>query len=223
MQGMKNIKSLIISLLCLYPVMSLGHPTSFQGATSLMNESTSMTRHMMLTYSHRYWLASAAHYTRLELESENNAIQAGLLGVNTLLKRWNNPTSQGNVYLSAAHGREFKKGISDRQITRGDFDIDWEDRRFYVAAGYTRYFRQRESNDPMLYKDIQIKKFRVGAAPYLGEFKELNTWIILEAMQVQNQTVSITPMFRFYYNNVLWEIGSSLRGDWMFNFMVHYL
>jgi hypothetical protein len=223
MQGMKTIKPILAFLFLLLSLQAYAHPTSFQGATSLMNESSSMARHMMLTYSHRYWLASAAHYTRIELDHQSKAIEASLIGVNTLLKRWNNPTSQGNIYLSAAYGMEFSNGLKKRQITKGDFDIDWEDRRFYIAAGYTRYFRQSESGDLMPAKDLQLKKLRLGVAPYLGEFKELNTWFIVEAMQVQNQTVSITPMFRFYYHNVLWEVGSSLKGDWMFNFMIHYL
>lgn len=218
MHGMKTIKPLYIFLFLFLASNAQAHPTSFQGAKSLMSESTSMARHMMFTYSHRYWLASAAHYTRVELENQPQTFEASLIGVNTLLKRWNNPTSQGNVYLSAAHGLEFSDPLKNRQVSKADFDIDWEDRRFYFATGYTRYFRENQAG-----KDLQMKKLRLGFAPYLGEFKELNTWFIVEAMQIQNQTVSITPMFRFYYKNVLWEVGSSLRGEWMFNFMIHYL
>jgi hypothetical protein len=192
---------------------SWAHPTSFQGAWSLMNESSSMSRHLMTTYSHRYWLASAAHYSRIELKEEGLTFEAASLGVNALLKRWNRPTSQGNFYVSVAQGREFTNGLKERNVTKTEIDLDWEDRRFYTATGYSRYFRHD--------RDIDVKKLRLGFAPYLGEFTELNTWFIVEAKQVNSETVDITPMLRFYYRNTLWEIGSSLRGSWMFNFMLH--
>ena len=37
-----------------------------------------------------------------------------------------------------------------------------------------------------------------------------------------NEKLMLTPLLRFFYHNVLWEIGSSTRGDWMLNLMVHY-
>lgn len=186
-----------------------------------MNESTNKSRHMMFTYSHRYYLATASHYSKINIEREDVNFEMAGLGVNALLKRWNRPTSQGNFYVSLAQGREFTDGLKERNVTKADIDLDWEDRRYYVAAGYTRFFRESDSRSLMGIKDIQLKKFRLGFAPYLGEFTELNTWFIVEAMQTNNQTIEVTPMLRFYYRNVLWEVGSSLRGSWMFNFMIH--
>lgn len=210
---MKTNKLMILFLLFLSPPL-MAHPTSFQGAWSLMNESTTDTRHTMLTYSHRYWLASAAHYVRMENPEEQNTFEMGGVGLNALIKRWNLPKSQGNFYISAAGGREFTQGLSERNVAKLAIDLDWEDRDYYIALGHRQYFRQD-------FDDIDVKKLRLGFSPYLGEFDELNTWFIVEAMQMNQETIEVTPMFRFYYRNVLWEVGSSLRGNWMFNFMVH--
>lgn len=175
----------------------------------------------MFSYSHRYWLAFATHYSRVYLEDEGQYFEMAGAGVNTLLKRWNNPTSQGNVYLSLAQGREFSKELSTRDVTKVDLDADWEDRRYYIATAYRRFFRSNHDNDPFKVRDLDIKKLRLGFAPYLGEFDELNTWFITEFKQINSETIEVIPMLRFYYRNALWEIGSSLRGGWLFNFMLH--
>ena len=65
---------------------------------------------------------------------------------------------------------------------------------------------------------------RVGLSPVKALFENLQTWFIVKGMVIQNveDRVMITPMLRFFYQNVLWEMGSSTRGDWMLNLMVHY-
>ncbi len=181
-----------------------------------------MSQHIMVTYSHRYWLAPALHYGQINLESENLEFEVAAAGVNTLLKRWNQPTSQGNLYVSLAQGQEFSQGLDSRPVSFAEVDLDWEDRRFYVAAAYSRYFRQSRDSDPSPISDIEMKKVRAGFAPYLGEFTELNTWFIVQAMQVNQESVEVTPLLRFYYRNALWELGRSLKGNgFLFNFMLH--
>ncbi len=215
-------QSFFILLLSMGLPRAQAHPTSFQGAWSLVNESSHMGRHTMFTYSHRYWLASALHYAYFPLEEEGLEYEMAAVGVNTLLKRWNRPTSQGNFYLSLAQGREFTQGLSGRPVSLVEVDLDWEDRRYYIATGYTRHFRQSFDSDSVGISDIEVKKLRMGFAPYLGEFTELNTWFIMQAMQVNQGSVELTPLLRFYYRNALWEIGSSLKGGgFLFNFMLH--
>jgi hypothetical protein len=48
--------------------------------------------------------------------------------------------------------------------------------------------------------------------------------VMLQGMYTPDvdRKVMLTPLLRFFYHNVLWEMGSSTRGEWMLNFMVHY-
>lgn len=213
--------SLLGFLFILTPGLVHAHPTSFQGAWSLINESMPNYRHMMFTHSYRHWLAPAAHYSRIYIEQEDINFEMAAVGINTLFKRWNRPRSQGNFYISLAQGREFTNERDQRDVTLVDIDLDWEDRRFYIAGAYTRYFRSQSENDPIKARDVEIKKLRMGFAPYLGDFTDLNTWFIVQLAQTNQQTIEATPLLRFYYRNALWEIGSSLRGGWLFNFMLH--
>ncbi len=187
------------------------HPVAFQGAKSILSESDSSMKELMTTYSYRYYLAPALSYVQIEKND------FAFLGVNGLLKRWNQPTSQGNIYLSVAQGLEFREQTNKQHNTsRVSLDVDWEDRRYYTSARYSRIFRSGEFGE-----DIELKKLRLGFAPYLGNYKELNTWFIVQASQMDEKVVEVTPLLRFYYQNVLWEVGSSLRGNWLFNFMIH--
>jgi hypothetical protein len=65
---------------------------------------------------------------------------------------------------------------------------------------------------------------RVGFSPKMADFKDLQTWVMLQGMYTPDvdRKVMLTPLLRFFYHNVLWEMGSSTRGEWMLNFMVHY-
>jgi hypothetical protein len=213
---MKNYKLALITLLITLTPKLWAHPVSFQGAWSFINESTDKTRTMMGTYSYRYWLAPSMTYQSIKKDKNSlDKKEFYIPGVNILLHRFNRPTSQGNIYLSAGYGLEAIEGKTTQGAGKVDLDVDWEDRKYYVASQYSRVIREGSA------QDVQIKKFRAGFAPYLGDFKELNTWFILQFKQMDNDPIETTPMLRFYYKNVLWEVGSSLNGSWLFNFMLH--
>ena len=88
---------------------------------------------------------------------------------------------------------------------------DWETRNLYVAGKYLQFH------------DTFFSQVRFGISPRKASFEELQTWFMLQGMVVRDiqDTVMITPMLRFFYHNVLLEMGSSTRGDWMLNLMIH--
>lgn len=142
---------------------------------------------------------------------------------NLLLRRWNREDSQGNVYLSLGAGTETSPlvGEADRHggVGFGELMADWEDRRFYVLAKHRVLIREDQA--PWLRGNIEMSQLRGGFAPYLGEYNQLNTWVIGQLDQGPTSPRDFTLLLRFYYQNVLWEIGSSLNHQSVFNFMVH--
>ena len=95
-------------------------------------------------------------------------------------------------------------------------ETDWESRRYYVSGKYQVIRLSR--NEP-----IDYARFRVGIAPYLADYKELQSWFMVQVERQPEyfQTIQVTPMVRCFYRNVLWELGASTTGNWMLNFMVH--
>src|SRR5690606_31155240 len=121
---------------------------------------------------------------------------------------------QSNVYLHGGIG--FEDQEFQKKQTRGAWllgvEADWETRVLYTSLKFNQF------------NDFNMTQARVGFSPVIADFKSLQTWFMIQAMVIDdlNETVMITPMLRFFYHNVLWEVGSSTRGDWMLNLMVHY-
>ena len=93
---------------------------------------------------------------------------------------------------------------------------DWESRVHYTMFKAKKFIYNGESRHNFI--------ARYGFAPFVAGMNELQSWLILQAMYVEDQSkeVIITPMLRFFYKNVLWEIGSSTRGQSYLTLMVHY-
>jgi hypothetical protein len=64
---------------------------------------------------------------------------------------------------------------------------------------------------------------RVGFSPFKADFNSLQSWAMLQLWSdpVTSQELKVTPLLRFFYQNVLWEMGASTKGDMMLNLMVH--
>ena len=137
---------------------------------------------------------------------------------NRLVKRWNAKHSQGNLYFKAGAG-------GAESYTEGDTELagfvgvaaDWETRRWFVsyeARGYDLGFDQ----------DAR-QAARIGVAPYIGDYGDLHTWLML---QVDNQAeadtpTTITPLVRLFYGVQMLEIGYTPETErfltnWIFRF-----
>ena len=104
-----------------------------------------------------------------------------------------------------------------REIYMGGFEADWETRTLYTALKFYQF------SSPAV-TDISMAQARIGLSPFESGFEELQSWFMVQAMVMPkvDPKVIITPLLRFFYKSVLWEMGSSTRGEWMLNIMVHH-
>ena len=68
------------------------------------------------------------------------------------------------------------------------------------------------------------QRARVGFAPYLGNYEDINTWLML---QVDNHPAKpdntvITPLLRFFYKTTLVEAGYSSNEKLLFNWILQF-
>jgi hypothetical protein len=193
------------------------HPVIYQDgvAISSSNMPSYAENYLMYSYSSK-WAAGLGHY---RFSNDKNNTELGLVKLNHLLWRHNGEDSQANIYL---HGG---LGVVDNEIGQRDtseammagIEGDWETRKLFTSL---KHF---EFHSPGV-MDATMTQGRVGFSPLLTDFKDLQTWLMLQGMYAPttDKTVTLTPLIRFFYHNVLWEMGSSFRGEWMLNFMVHY-
>ena len=139
-----------------------------------------------------------------------------LVQYNRLLKRWNGPASQANVYLKSGVGVATQAGDAGGAAFSG-FAADWETRRHFVS-----YETRLLGADGI---DGQFKQSaRVGVAPYVAEFGSLHTWLMLQVDHAPDaqDPVDVKPLVRFFKGTSLLEVGSSLRGGMMVNFIQRF-
>lgn len=206
----------ILFTFVLYNQSVEAHPVSFEGAWGLVSSATAKKSDFQAIYSFSPRFALAGYYLQ-ERGSEFLIPRAHFL-----LKRWNNLESQGNLYLLIGSGQEIYRS-SSASARVYELSGDWESRKYYTTLSYSRMDRDLRENPNWSEISIQSYQGRLGFAPYLGDYKDLSTWFILQAdLRTDESETSLTPLLRFYYRNVLWEMGSSFRGSWLFNFMIHY-
>lgn len=188
------------------------HPVIYKGGWvyqgSFMPEMNEMK--VSYTINPKWSITSSAN----RFENVEN-YQDITFGFNTLVKRWLQQNSQGNLYLGAHTGR-YRDNNGEGQVTHAFLMADWEDREDYVLFKTKRYFYDsREAQDYLA---------RYGFATYVAGMNELQSWMIIQAyyFKEQSKEVILTPMLRFFFKNVLWEIGSSTKGDSFLTLMVHY-
>lgn len=192
-------------------------PVSYPGGWTLITENNgdlnsglihyTPTTNTSIGYKFEYWR---------DKDITINAIQ-----MNNLLKRWNNPDSQANLYL--------KSGLGIAHSNAGEFDgdtsaagftgiaADWENRRFFVS--YENRYTEAGRMD-----DFYMQSARVGITPYVGDYGDLHTWVMLQVEHnpEAQDNVTVTPLVRLFKDVHLLEAGMNNRGEVLFNYIYRY-
>ena len=213
---------LILSFLLVFPCLlwiknTHAHPTSFEGGFSFMSEMNQKNQEFSIVYSPKYWLGGGAVFIRSPEKFNIITSQIGWL-----VKRWNLPEAQGNAYLFGGIGYGILKQNTKQEISGGMYrfgiQLDYETRRIYT---FTRYVEHRFFEDNERIND----QFSValGFAPYLGEFDELNSWVIFKFIASDRfNDMAYILMLRFFYKNFLWEMGQDFDGNPQVNLMIRF-
>lgn len=203
-----------LTLLVLWvPLDASARPVSYAGgATAMqMNDQDRHSIHLHYSPTVNYSLGYKGEYWH------NQNWQFHGIQLNNLLKRWNKPSSQTNFYLKSALGTAITDDDKSHFAAFTGIAFDWEDRRFFT------------SYENRLYDAGNINQFftqsaRVGVAPYIGDYGDLHTWLMLQVdhRPEQNDPVTITPLIRLFKNEYLAEAGISEHGDLLVNLVIRY-
>ncbi|MFP4098612.1 MAG: hypothetical protein ACLFP8_08045 [Alphaproteobacteria bacterium] len=200
-----------------YSPFANARPVSYPGGvtTMIMNNGDKHSLHLHYSPTAKYSLGYKLEYWR-DSEVVINAVQ-----MNNLLKRWNNPDSQANFYLKSGIGTAYSdKGAFDNESDIAAFTgiaADWEDRRYFISYE-NRYTYAGDITD------FYMQSARAGIAPYIGDYGDLHTWLMLEVEHKpeSKDKFSVTPMVRLFKDVHLIEAGMSDQGDVLFNWIIRY-
>jgi hypothetical protein len=211
----------VLLAMAILPQPAAARPVSYPEAWTLQ------------TFNEARRSAVLAHYTTTPFASyglraeERRYADHRFFGLqhNRLLKRWNAPDSQANLYLKlGAGGAEGRFNTADTESRAAGFAqlaTDWENRRFFVSGAAGVY-----AAEGMAMRELSG---RLGVAPYVAEFGGLHSWLMLQADYRPDaltdqgaDTFTVTPLLRVFTGSVLSEFGWSSNDELLFNFTYRF-
>jgi hypothetical protein len=179
-------------------------PVSYAGGWTVMQDNNGMYSSV-----HAHYSPTATDSIGLYAE-QNWEMDTTFTGLKytRLVKRWNAPQSQGNLYASFGAGVADPFGAGDAELaSMAGIAGDWETRRVFVS--YEAHARDYGDDESLSHAA------RVGLAPYVAEFGELHTWAMV---QVENhpdadEPITVTPLLRFFKGPFLLEAGYTLEDE----------
>lgn len=130
---------------------------------------------------------------------------------NVRLGRANMPASQANAYLLTAVGAASKDDTTRAAALVG-LALDWEDRRYFTSY-------ENQVMEAGNLKRRFWQKARLGIAPYVAEYGELHSWLMLEWRHAPaaKDPLLLTPLVRLFQGDVMLEAGWRSDNTPLFN------
>lgn len=197
-------------------------PVSYPGGWTLMIRNNADQNSL-----HAHYTLDKDHSLGLRVRNDRNA-DALFIGPQAvrLIKRWNKPDSQANIYGRAAIG--LVTDISDsplimdapmpsRQDDIGTFigvSADWETRRYFTAARFEHWDQGRFGSRSFYHT-------RLGIAPYVAGTGALHTWIMAEGhySPEEDKELGATALLRFFKGPSLLELGIDTQKKPVINYI----
>lgn len=202
-----RMRHILFSLIALLPLASQARPISFPGGVMGMSMNSHMQYSQSLSFSPtvRDAFGLKADYLR------EDAVWLETINYNRLLKRWNMPGSQANIYLLTGVGAA-QHGDEGSMAGTVGMAADWESRRYY--ASYENRYLYAGPVERMF-----TQQARVGFAPVQRAYHEAQPWLMLQVdyHPTLGDNIVVTPLVRIFTPQTLGEFGISNRGDVLAN------
>jgi hypothetical protein len=188
--------------------MSFGldaRPISYTGGSTIMAFSDNIKNSIYYHYSPSYKYSIGIEVIRNKYFNDNYSY----VRYTYLINRKNTENSQRNLY--------FQSGISSEGFNKSFYGMhgDWETRRLFVGFGL------KETKKKI--HDYSEQYYQIGVAPYLGDYGDLHTWIMIKAKEnsLENKW-STYPVLKFFKGNVLAEFGYGEKTEWDVHLMYRF-
>ncbi len=204
--------------LCTYALLAsvvslsaYARPVSYPGGWTVMQMHDADRTSLHVHYSPTFKKSIGVRY---ENQQDDNSHLGGLQ-VNHLLGRINKKGSQANFYLKTFAGISSKEADIDPAGSLA-FATDWETRRHFVS--YEAHVEAVATKGSSFHQTG-----RVGIAPYIGDYGDLHTWLMLQVDHRPDdidETFTATPLVRFFKGRDMLEAGVQLdTGKAMLNYI----
>ena len=199
------MRALIIISFALWSAASFARPISYVGGHTLMINSSSLADNIFWHYTPNINYSVGLDYQKDKVS--NDYFPSARFTY--LINRKNTEKSQRNLY--------FKTGVGLNNSNNHFYSLagDWETRRFFTS------FSVKQSSGAGY--DMFEQSAKVGVAPYLGDYGDLHTWLMLETKKNDLDNKQITyPLLRLFKGGALIEMSYHKKTDWDVHLMYRF-
>lgn len=213
-----RLSATLFAIMALFAGTAQARPVSYPDAWTVMlkNDDSQNSAHIHYTLDTQHSLGLRLRYDR---EGDFTFTGAQL---NRLVKRWNKPDSQANLYGRIAIGQVFDNLDNSEMRVKRETDEglflgisgDWETRRYFVSAAAEHWESGR-------FGEYSSFHSRLGIAPYVANTGALHTWIMVEGHHrpESQDKMAATALLRFFKGPSLLEVGIDDQGEPLLNYI----
>lgn len=191
-------------------------PIGYAGGQMLMVDASSDLQQVSVTHAPSFRYAfTAGHLRADDLIGADDTLSSTYLHTAVLLKRWNLPRAQANVFAWGGLGSARYAG--DRWVRHVGAQIDFETRRIYTSL-----MSELHEGRGFSYR---FDTAAVGVAPYEHDMQRMASWIVLKAKHSSNaRDTSLRPEIAWRMFTAKWwlDAGIDIDGKPSINLMLNF-
>ena len=201
----------ILLALWLFASPAWTKPIAYARGTTLMAEyGSDLMQEAQVFYAPRYNYSLGGGYLRMEARDRSFDRNITYLRANLLVKRWNLPGAQGNIFAFGGLGSAEGRGFSGRRTAyNGGVQADYETRRIYVSGKHDWH------GVPGGFAE-QMTTVQAGFAPYAHDWDVLATWFLIQARHYRkgmlDDRIQTAALVRLFKGNTWFEVGATDDG-----------
>ncbi len=225
--------TLILIAAALAAPIAHAKPIAYADGTTFMHERDRNTLQTDLFYAPTYWWSIGLARSEMQSDDKLRQMEASYAQVNFLLKRWNLPDAQGNIFASFGSGivnssKESVVGLAhpghvisqraqysengNRFALQGDF----ETRQIYTS------FKVDVQQTPLFFERTDTGQ--IGFSPFAHDYDDLAVWFVAQVRKYRgmNDKTEAGAFVRLFKKNVWLEIGMNERRKSQMMLMINY-
>ncbi len=210
----RRVAVISINIILLFANISYARPISYSGGYTLMQSNNILSNSIHAHYSptYKYSIGYRAEHFRRQNITFNG------LQLNNLIKRWNLPSAQGNIYIKSGVG-DMRDSTDNGLAGFTGIAADFETRKYLISYS-NRYYK----SDKNVLSQFQ-QSARIAFAPYVANYDSWHQWLILEVTHLptsKNNKIVTTPAVRIFKGLHLTEFGLSSNKRAIFNYIIRF-
>lgn len=231
---MKTIATLLfVSATLTFTAPIQAKPIAFADGTTFMHERDRNMIQTELFYAPQHWWSIGLAQSTMQSDDKLRQMEANYVQVNFLVKRWNMPNAQGNIFASAGYGlvnstKESVSGVAhpghvvsqranySENGRRIGLQGDYETRQFYTSLKVDVH------QTPLFFERIDTGQ--IGFSPVAHDYEDLAIWFVAQVKKYRgmNDKTEGGAFVRLFKKNIWLEVGMTEGRKSQIMLMINY-